>query len=243
LSIETGDRPFGSQQYSFRLQFSPPSNVDWRGTKAPKLSACSQGWLTTMEIRGAVNLQQLPKLTTEALDSLADAIVQNTSNCFSGPVRNLKNDALAAELANVMASNFVKNQQDLVLQECRIGFHRDQSSSAFSSGIVFGGREMDFESLESLKAKGKSRFFVALGSNVGDRLKMIEQACLEMENEGIEIQRTSGLWETKAMYVEDQANFLNGVCEVRSDWPLCGLAGRKYSNDWCDTGHLSRQRS
>ncbi|QDS69374.1 hypothetical protein FKW77_004397 [Venturia effusa] len=75
---------------------------------------------------------------------------------------------------------------------------------------------MDSANLEALKADGKSRFFVALGSNVGDRLDMIEKACLEMEKEGIQVVRTSGLWETKAMYVEDQANFLNGVCEVIS---------------------------
>ncbi|KAJ9669631.1 trifunctional dihydropteroate synthetase [Coniosporium apollinis] len=38
-----------------------------------------------------------------------------------------------------------------------------------------------------------------------------------MEKEGdIRILRTSGLWETQAMYVTDQANFLNGVCEVRT---------------------------
>lgn len=31
---------------------------------------------------------------------------------------------------------------------------------------------------------------------------------------GIQVVRTSGLYKTKAMYVEDQADFTNGVCEV-----------------------------
>lgn len=46
---------------------------------------------------------------------------------------------------------------------------------------------------------------------------MIEQACNAMESKGdIRILRTSSLWETKAMYVEDQGNFVNGACEVSS---------------------------
>jgi 2-amino-4-hydroxy-6-hydroxymethyldihydropteridine diphosphokinase/dihydropteroate synthase len=59
------------------------------------------------------------------------------------------------------------------------------------------------------------RVFVALGSNMGDRVAMIEQACKEMESSGnIAIVRTSNLWETKAMYVLDQDHFVNGACEV-----------------------------
>lgn len=44
---------------------------------------------------------------------------------------------------------------------------------------------------------------------------MIEQACREMEASGkIRIVQTSSLWESKAMYVLDQDNFVNGACEV-----------------------------
>jgi hypothetical protein len=61
----------------------------------------------------------------------------------------------------------------------------------------------------------KHRVFIALGSNLGDRVNMIEQACILLDkHDEIKIKRTSCLWETKAMYVEDQANFLNGACEV-----------------------------
>ena len=61
----------------------------------------------------------------------------------------------------------------------------------------------------------KHRVFIALGSNLGDRVDMIEQACnLLDKHDEIKILRTSCLWETKAMYVEDQADFLNGACEV-----------------------------
>jgi hypothetical protein len=57
--------------------------------------------------------------------------------------------------------------------------------------------------------------YIALGSNVGDRLDMIEKACLALDQDpNIKVTRTSSLYETEPMYVEDQARFLNGACEV-----------------------------
>ena len=56
--------------------------------------------------------------------------------------------------------------------------------------------------------------YIALGSNVGDRLSMIESACHEMGCRGINVVRTSGLYETEPMYVEEQQLFINGACEV-----------------------------
>lgn len=59
--------------------------------------------------------------------------------------------------------------------------------------------------------------FIALGSNLGDRVAMIEQALKLVERDGdIRVLRTSSLWETKAMYVLDQDKFVNGVCEVQT---------------------------
>ena len=57
--------------------------------------------------------------------------------------------------------------------------------------------------------------YIALGSNVGDRVRNIELAVAEMRRRGINILRTSNLYETEPMYHEDQERFLNGVCEVR----------------------------
>lgn len=71
------------------------------------------------------------------------------------------------------------------------------------------------------------RAFIALGSNLGDRVAMIETACKEMDRTGkVKVLRTSSLWETKAMYVLDQDKFVNGVCEVR-------LARTAFSRDGC----------
>jgi hypothetical protein len=62
---------------------------------------------------------------------------------------------------------------------------------------------------------GKKKAYIALGSNLGDRVAEIERACNEMDRRGIQVTRTSSLWETEPMYVLDQDRFLNGACEVR----------------------------
>ena len=56
--------------------------------------------------------------------------------------------------------------------------------------------------------------YIALGSNLGDRIRNIETACHELNRNGLQVLRTSSLYETAPMYVEDQASFVNGVCEA-----------------------------
>ncbi|KAE9363122.1 folic acid synthesis protein-like protein [Stipitochalara longipes BDJ] len=58
--------------------------------------------------------------------------------------------------------------------------------------------------------------YIALGSNLGDRIGWIEKACKHMSSRGLKIKRTSCLWETEPMYVVDQGSFINGVCEVET---------------------------
>ncbi|KAI0203761.1 Dihydropteroate synthase [Astrocystis sublimbata] len=59
--------------------------------------------------------------------------------------------------------------------------------------------------------------YIALGSNLGDRVAMIQEACNRMDACGIKVKRTSCLWETEPMYVLDQNRFVNGACEVETD--------------------------
>ncbi|KAI1336282.1 Dihydropteroate synthase [Xylariaceae sp. FL0016] len=59
--------------------------------------------------------------------------------------------------------------------------------------------------------------YIALGSNMGDRVAMIEQACREMDTRGIKVKRTSSLWETEPMYVLNQDRFVNGACEIETN--------------------------
>ena len=61
---------------------------------------------------------------------------------------------------------------------------------------------------------GRHRAFVALGGNIGNRIKLIELAVREMSDRGLTVLRTSALYETKPMYLENQEPFINGACEV-----------------------------
>ena len=70
-------------------------------------------------------------------------------------------------------------------------------------------RSKDFQS-------GRHRAFLALGSNLGNRVEMIESAVREMGDRGLSVSRTSALYETKPMYLENQESFINGACEVCS---------------------------
>lgn len=69
---------------------------------------------------------------------------------------------------------------------------------------------------EKLDTLNDHLVYVALGSNVGDRIAMIDLACRELDRHGIRVVRTSALYETKPMYLEEQPFFVNGVCEVCS---------------------------
>ena len=66
----------------------------------------------------------------------------------------------------------------------------------------------------SSSAAGKHQAFIAFGSNVGDRVRMIETALQQLDFKNINVLRTSSLWDTSPMHVKDQPRFLNGVCEV-----------------------------
>ncbi|WYZ46334.1 hypothetical protein EsH8_IX_000559 [Colletotrichum jinshuiense] len=70
---------------------------------------------------------------------------------------------------------------------------------------------------DAAAVKGPRTAYIALGSNLGDRVGWIEQACAEMNRRGIKVKRTSSLWETEPMYVLDQDRFVNGACEVETE--------------------------
>lgn len=87
-------------------------------------------------------------------------------------------------------------------------------------GLNLGMDRHSYESLRSSSPRGNQttsdsrRVYIALGSNEGDRTKMIDRACQAMNHSSIKIVRTSALYETEPMYVKDQRPFINGVCEV-----------------------------
>lgn len=61
--------------------------------------------------------------------------------------------------------------------------------------------------------------FVALGSNIGDRVGNIRRAVRLLEEEGVKCMRTGRMYESEPMYVEDQARFVNTVIQVSHPSP------------------------
>ena len=60
------------------------------------------------------------------------------------------------------------------------------------------------------------KIYLSLGSNLGDRLSYIKEACKNIESKVGKISSRSGLYETLAVGVTDQPNFINQVIEVES---------------------------
>ena len=114
-----------------------------------------------------------------------------------------------------------KQYMDERLSSIKVGFNerRQDHAEPISQCHVLLDRGQYERSRNSMLGKfihpDRHRAYIALGSNVGDRLSMIELACREMNNRGIRVQKTSALYETRAMYLEDQQSFINGGCEVR----------------------------
>lgn len=60
------------------------------------------------------------------------------------------------------------------------------------------------------------RAYLALGSNLGDRLDLLVQAARALEVPGIHLLRTSSVFETPPWGVQEQPAFLNMVVEVET---------------------------
>jgi 2-amino-4-hydroxy-6-hydroxymethyldihydropteridine diphosphokinase len=58
--------------------------------------------------------------------------------------------------------------------------------------------------------------WLGLGSNLGDRESTIARA-VALASQFLNDVKTSGLWESKARYVEDQPDFLNAVVKGRTE--------------------------
>lgn len=93
--------------------------------------------------------------------------------------------------------------------------HIDESLAFVTVTLGRDQYEQSRRSLLSSDAEnGLHRAYLALGSNLGNRVETIESALREMSDRGLIILRTSALYETKPMYLENQEAFINGACEV-----------------------------
>ena len=106
--------------------------------------------------------------------------------------------------------------------------HRSSLTNVPTTPFDSSPKKVKYQNGEKVSEKPK-KAYIALGSNMGDRVAMIEQACKEMSSRGVKVTRTSSLWETEPMYVLDQERFVNGACEVGQNSLHCYSA----SLSWC----------
>ena len=62
-----------------------------------------------------------------------------------------------------------------------------------------------------------SRAYVALGSNLGDREENLRTAIKHLQENGVEVIKTSTFIETEPYGVTDQPGFVNAVCQVETE--------------------------
>ena len=95
--------------------------------------------------------------------------------------------------------------------------HPTNTMAKQSESLTLDGYKR-MERLKSARASMVSttsrRAYIGLGSNQGDSIESIGESCNRLNQSGISIQRTSSLYETSPMYMKEQNNFFNAVCEV-----------------------------
>ena len=132
-------------------------------------------------------------------------------------------------------SNFERAVPEVSCDRVILNLYEGKNDEAVRKGKIDsftlrGGLKLDASFQKSMKEYQKARLatigarphraFIALGSNEGDSLALIEQACREMKLRGIDVERSGFLYETKPMYLEDQKNFTNTACQVSLEMML-----------------------
>ncbi|RMY88122.1 hypothetical protein D0864_06709 [Hortaea werneckii] len=156
-------------------------------------------------------------LIHETMTSLRNiATTDRVPSIFVSPA----NQDFAERLASKLASDTSWLLSGLHLKEVEVSVGTRKETDILghaSAQAAQSGLELDQPPSKLLHntTPASDSVYVALGSNVGDRLEAIEAACRAIdEDQDMRILSTSALYETEPMYVEDQERFLNGVCEV-----------------------------
>jgi len=210
---------------------------------------------TGFEARDQVPLQEINPSTNDGFEYLLHeqlARYAQTTSCFTA-------EALGAHLADeafaIADARFPQSSiAGVVVKVGKLTAFEDVGHAGIEIERARSdlGRPDDAR-LSALKAQGEHRAIIALGGNIGDRISNIEEACQVMDSRGINVVRTSSLYETEAMYVVDQEPFINGACEV-SDSPvdnrehhqqLCLCKNRSHSREAKSDGchHIGRDNT
>jgi len=151
--------------------------------------------------------------TIEALiDCLAKYLV-TSSSLLNGKAAG----ELEVELSVKKPSALAFGVAAFTITRTRSYYSPSTSASAISGGSGSkSGVSADVANTSFAPSSSGHRVFVAIGSNIGDRIGHLRKAVDELDSmNGVNVTRTSRLYESEPMYVEDQDRFINGVIEVR----------------------------
>ena len=145
--------------------------------------------------------------TQDALQSVLETVFAETGPDTSADALMVKAASAISQCTSVFPSGFILDRVMIKMRERAT--HNSKAVTLAEQDIRLSDAKLPRITSSS------SAIMVALGSNVGDRLESIETACQALDEDAeMRIVRTSALYETQPMYVEDQGRFLNGVCEV-----------------------------
>lgn len=103
----------------------------------------------------------------------------------------------------------------------------------YPAGSQVGGA-FDAHAESSRAAAGRTRAFIALGSNIGDSIGHIRRAVEALQAGGCDLVDCSRLYESEPMYVEDQARFVNGAVQVgQAGACICSRADSRRLRPHC----------
>lgn len=169
------------------------------------------------------------------LESLADTFTRHILSLDSVPVSSRVDVTFRKPSALPFATPSISVSRSRA-DYARRGGVRDMSTAAITRGLA-GGAASASSAAASSSAKAPSssvpsssmpaassfgasipgeRIFIAIGSNIGDKIGHVRRAVRELESRGVKTIDTSRLYESDPMYVTDQEVFLNGVLEVRT---------------------------
>lgn len=162
-------------------------------------------------------------ITTSTHDSLQSLGLMSRGKLFEYADNDFDSEYLDTLLLEVWQA-----RTEVSRQANRPEILLETRKNMFKSGFTVVNTTMDRQQYEESRSttdevlstpSAMQTVYVALGSNVGERATMIEAACQTMNRSDIKLLRTSALYETAPMYVEDQQPFINGVCEASALLP------------------------
>ncbi|KTW29614.1 folic acid synthesis protein fol1 [Pneumocystis jirovecii RU7] len=122
-------------------------------------------------------------------------------------------EALALSIARILCiSHNIEKIKVNVEKPSALAFAR-------SAGVEIVRSRSCFFSDDYINSKGpvdNDAIYIALGSNLGNKVKFISDAIEKMSIRGIKVLKTSMLYESEPMYFKDQPVFYNAVCKVET---------------------------